>query len=129
MDTNFINFAIRNKIDLVRGMTECLYAHCTPCITGCVLAELEMLGERYRVALKIAKDPRFQRLPCTHKGHYADDCLVDRVTRHRCYLVATCDKDLRRRLRKVPGVPIMFIEKHKFSVERLPEATIGGAPR
>lgn len=29
---------------------------------------------------RIAKDPRFERLPCAHKGTYADDCLVDRVT-------------------------------------------------
>ena len=29
---------------------------------------------------RIAKDPRFQRLACTHKGTYADDCIVDRVT-------------------------------------------------
>lgn len=27
----------------------------------------------------IAKDPRFERLPCTHSGTYADDCLVERV--------------------------------------------------
>jgi hypothetical protein len=29
---------------------------------------------------RIAKDPRFERLICTHKGTYADDCIVDRVT-------------------------------------------------
>jgi len=29
---------------------------------------------------RIAKDPRFERLPCMHKGTYADDCLVQRVT-------------------------------------------------
>lgn len=29
---------------------------------------------------RIAKDPRFERLPCSHKGTYADDCLVQRVT-------------------------------------------------
>lgn len=29
---------------------------------------------------RIAKDPRFERLPCTHKGTYADDCIVERVT-------------------------------------------------
>ena len=68
------------------------------------MAELEKLGQKYRVALRylfafkiskgcirfflinwckfgrIAKDPRFERLPCVHKGTYADDCLVDRVT-------------------------------------------------
>lgn len=25
-----------------------------------------------------------------------------------------------------PGVPIMYITQHKYSIERLPEATIGG---
>ncbi|XP_008233028.1 PREDICTED: rRNA-processing protein FCF1 homolog [Prunus mume] len=102
---------------------------CTPCITDCVKAELEKLGQKYRVALRIAKDPRFERLHCTHKGTYADDCLVERVTQHKCYIVATCDRDLKRRIRKIPGVPIMYITQHKYSIERLPEATIGGAPR
>ena len=43
------------QIDLVKGMMDCLYAECKPCITDCVIAELEKLGQRYRVALKIAK--------------------------------------------------------------------------
>ena len=42
------------QIDLVKGMMDCLYADCTPCITDCVMAELEKLGQKYRVALKIA---------------------------------------------------------------------------
>lgn len=82
---------------------------------------------------RIAKDPRFERLPCIHKGTYADDCLVNRVTQvmlpsylvswfvvygsipfvclrdvlvlvyiqHKCFIVATCDRDLKRRIRKV----------------------------
>ncbi|KAI5345739.1 hypothetical protein L3X38_013616 [Prunus dulcis] len=129
VDTNFINFSIQNKLDLEKAMMDCLYAKCTPCITDCVMAELEKLGQKYRVALRIAKDPRFERLPCTHKGTYADDCLVERVTQHKCYIVATCDRDLKRRIRKIPGVPIMYITQHKYSIERLPEATIGGAPR
>ncbi len=47
------------------------------------------------------QDPRFERVPCSHKGTYADDCLCERVKAHRCYIVATCDRDLRRRIRKV----------------------------
>ncbi|KAG1335134.1 rRNA-processing protein FCF1-like protein [Cocos nucifera] len=88
-------------LDLEKGMMDCLYAKCTPCITDCVMAELEKLGQKYRVALRIAKDPRFERLPCTHKGTYADDCIVERVTQHKCYIVATCDRDLKRRIRKL----------------------------
>jgi len=127
LDTNFINFAIKNKLDVMQSMMDCLYAKCTPYITDCVMGELEKLGAKYRIALKIVKDPRFERLPCFHKGTYADDCLVQRVTQHKCYIVATCDKDLKRRIRKIPGVPIMFIAQHKFSIERMPDAY--GAPR
>ena len=51
------------------------------------------------------------------------------MTQHKCYIVATQDKDLKRRIRKIPGVPIMFVTQHKYSIERMPEATVGGAPR
>lgn len=130
------------------------------------MAELEKLGQKYKVALRIIKDPRFERLPCMHQGTYADDCLVQRVTQvswifflknysshgtvaafctpvlkslekvllfyscpitclklkiilkcffqHKCYIVATCDKDLKRRIRKIPGVPIMYISQHRY---------------
>ncbi|KAL6290396.1 hypothetical protein ACE6H2_007906 [Prunus campanulata] len=63
--------------------------------------------DRVLIGSLIAKDPRFERLPCTHKGTYADDRLVERVT-------------------QIPGVPIKYITQHKYSIERLPEATIGG---
>lgn len=122
LDTNFINFAVKNKLEIVRASMDCLLAKCIPSITDCVMAELEKLGPKYRVALRIAKDPRFERIACGHSGTYADDCLVNRVTEHRCYIVATCDKDLKRRLRKIPGVPIMFIAQHKFAIERMAEA-------
>ena len=82
---------------------------------------------QYRVALRIAKDPRIERLICSHKGTYADDCLVQRVQEHKCYIVATNDKDLRRRIRKIPGVPIMFVQQKRYSIERMPDAF--GAPR
>jgi len=79
------------------------------------------------VALKIAKDPRFARLKCTHKGTYADDCIVRRVQQNKCFIVATCDRDLKRRIRKIAGVPIMYITNRKYSIERMPEAY--GAPK
>ena len=73
-------------------LQDCLYAKCIPYVTDCVMGELEKLGSKYKLALRIVKDPRFERLPCMHKGTYADDCLVQRVTQHKCYIVATCDK-------------------------------------
>lgn len=77
VDTNFINFSIKNKLEVVSAMMDCLLAKCTPwsfrscvlcihklltwmlyplvgvpCITDCVMAELEKLGHKYRVALR-----------------------------------------------------------------------------
>jgi len=127
VDTNFINFSIKNKLEMYKSMMDCLLAKCIPCITDCVMAELEKLGSKYRLALRLAKDPRIERLPCTHSGTYADDCLVQRCQQHRCFIVATCDKDLKRRIRKIPGVPIMYINSRKYSIERMPEAF--GAPK
>ena len=56
---------------------------------------------------------------------YADDDLVERVTAHRIYIVATCDKDLKRRIRKIAGVPLISIKERKYQVERMPEGQFG----
>ena len=127
VDTNFINFSIKNKLEIYKSMMDCLLAKCIPCITDCVMAELEKLGSKYRLALRLAKDERFERIHCSHKGTYADDCLLQRCLQHRCYIVATMDKDLKRKIRKIPGVPIMYITSRKYSIERMPEAF--GAPK
>ena len=91
-----------------------------PCVPDCVIAELEKLGPKFRIALRLAKDPRFRRIPTD--SDYADDAIVKLVTDHRCYCVATADKALQRRIRKIPGVPILTIVRRRITVERLPEA-------
>ncbi|KAG4303741.1 hypothetical protein PORY_002856 [Pneumocystis oryctolagi] len=105
--------------DIVKGMMECLYAKCIPYITDCVMAELEKLGNKFRIALRIARDPCFERLPCSHSGTYADNCIISRIMQNRCYIVATNDKNLKVLIRKIPGVPIMYVGNHKLKVERL----------
>ena len=86
------------------------------------MAELEKLGPKYRIALQIARDERWERYTCDHKGTYADDCLVSMVMKHKIYILATNDRDLKRRIRKIPGVPIMSVARGKYVIERLPDA-------
>uniref|UniRef100_A0A2I2ZFL1 PIN domain-containing protein n=1 Tax=Gorilla gorilla gorilla TaxID=9595 RepID=A0A2I2ZFL1_GORGO len=112
VDTNFINFSIKAKLDLVQSMMGCLHVKCIPCITDCVMVEIEKLGQKYRVALRIAKDPRFEQLPCTHTGTYAHDCLVQRVTQPKS--TTPGDRDLKRRIHKIPGIPIII-----YNIQRL----------
>ncbi|CAG2166171.1 unnamed protein product [Oppiella nova] len=120
-DTNFINFSIKNKLDINQAMTDCLLSKCIPLVTDCVVAELQKLGAKYRLALRIVKE-QMERLPCSHSGTYADDCLVHRVTQHKCYIIATADRALKRRIRRIPGIPVMYIKDRQFFVERMPDA-------
>lgn len=123
LDTNFINFSIKKKLDIKDEMTKCLSAGVRLLVTDCVVAELEKLGRIYVVALRMVKEI-CERLTCDHRGTYADDCIVRRVGVHRCYIVATCDTELKQRIRKVPGVPIVYVMGYKYDVEKLPKAVI-----
>ena len=124
MDTNFINFSIKNKIDLVRGMMDCLYAQCVR--RHRLRHGRARLGQKYRVALRVAKDPRFVRLPCAPRD--VRGCCITEGSGSTSATSATCDTDLKRRIRKIPGVPIMYLQQHRYTVERMPEAVVGGAP-
>ena len=115
VDTNFINFSIRNKLEIFLhdGLPRQMYTMHHRLCHG----RARKPGQKYRVALRLAKDPRFQRLPCTHKGTYADDCIFHRAQQHRCYIVATCDTDLRKRIRQISGVPIMYIQPENIPLK------------
>ena len=126
-DTNFFYYARRAKKDIFTEMTRILLAKCYLYVTDCIVGEAEKMGRKYKSMLRSMKDPRIKRLKCQHRGIYADDCICRRVTQHRIFLVATCDRDLKKRIRKIPGVPIVYIQAFRFTVERLPEAY--GAPR
>lgn len=56
---------------------------CLPLLLMTVLLNCDLYG-------RIVRDPRFERLPCLHKGTYADDCLVERVTAVREYFSFSC---------------------------------------
>ncbi|OHS97212.1 rRNA-processing protein FCF1 like protein [Tritrichomonas foetus] len=128
VDTNMLWQTVADKIDMIDAMQVCLVAKVIPCVTSCIVAELEKLGRKYHLALKLTKDPRVRLIKCGCRGNYADDCIVNTVEQNRVYIVATNDKDLKRRIRKVPGVPIMYLHNNKFTVERLPDSDYG-APR
>ena len=43
LDTNFVNFAIKNKLDIIQSMMDCLYAKCQLISALCVYFAAEML--------------------------------------------------------------------------------------
>lgn len=77
---NVSNIFQENFVTTIAWSIEIFLLSGIPYITDCVIGELEKLGSKYRIALRIVKDPRFERIQCMHSGTYADDCLVERVT-------------------------------------------------
>lgn len=119
LDTNFINDCIRKKLNMVHILIDCLEANVQLFITECVYAELEKLGRVYRLALNMIKKTEHTVLKCQHKGTYADDCILKRISEFKCYIVATSDTNLRQRIKKHQGVPIVFFRGYKLHTERL----------
>ena len=44
VDTNFINFSIKNKLDIVKSMMDCLYAKCKLCFLLHAVGEVSKTG-------------------------------------------------------------------------------------
>jgi len=124
LDTNFINDSIRKKMDLEHSLMECLEGEVNLLVPECVFAELEKLGRVYRLALNMIKGMKVETLKCTHKGTYADDCILNRVKEFNCYIVATTDKNLRQRIKKVPLVPVVYVRGHRCETERFSGKTL-----
>ena len=61
LDTNFINFSIKNKLDIFKALMDCLLAKTVPYITECVMGELEKFGQKYRLALRFLINKNSQR--------------------------------------------------------------------
>jgi len=120
IDTNFAYFALKNKIDLFDGISKCLNSEFIICVTECILFELEKLGTRFRLALKLLRQEKIIKLGCLHLSSivYADDCILNFIKNKNFFIVATCDKDLMRRVSKISETPVISIRKKKVNLIR-----------
>ncbi|ADM11506.1 uncharacterized protein Eint_050570 [Encephalitozoon intestinalis ATCC 50506] len=124
LDTNFINDCVRKKYNIREQLMKTVNASIKICVPECVVGELEKLGRPFRVALALIRGDDVQRLECDHKGTYADDCIFNRVSAHRCYIVATSDTALRQRIKTIPGVPLITYRGQRCFIERFVPAAL-----
>lgn len=119
VDGTFCQAALQNKINIKEQLPKYLDAEIQLLTTECVLNELESLGGALYGALVIAK--RFKTRKCGHREHVsATECVSHLVgeENEKRYFVATQDKQLRNRLRKIPGVPLLYINYNCIVMEK-----------
>ncbi|TPX67536.1 hypothetical protein SpCBS45565_g03684 [Spizellomyces sp. 'palustris'] len=126
VDGNFIAVALHMRTDVRDALPKVLTGTAKPMTTSCVQAELRALGSDFTGASLNAK--RFERRRCahTHSPVPAAECIrqiIGESNQHN-YCVATQDQALRSDLRKIPGTPLIYINKSVVILEPPSTATM-----
>lgn len=111
LDGTFCQAALKNKIQIKEQMPKYLMGEVQLCTTNCVLKELESLGKELYGAKIILQ--RFQIRNCSHFKNPvpASQCLLSMLDANNPhhYFIASQDHELSATVKKVPGVPLLYI--------------------
>lgn len=126
VDAELVLTCQRASFDLVKGLNRTIQAECKPMITQCCMQALYATDNQD--AISIAK--RFERRRCNHQPTLPEEparCIESVVNvgghnKHR-YVVASQDYNLRKNMRKVPGVPLVFMNRSVMVMEPLSQAS------
>ncbi|CAR27057.1 hypothetical protein ZYGR_0I03300 [Zygosaccharomyces rouxii] len=126
IDDQLVSDCQKSHYDLVGGLKRTLQAEVKPMITQCCMQALYFT--KNQDAIELGKS--FERRRCNHPPKEAKpphECIqsvvnVNGSNKHR-YVVASQDVTLRRKLRKVPGVPLIHMSRSVMVMEPLSEAS------
>ncbi|TFY79374.1 hypothetical protein EWM64_g4639 [Hericium alpestre] len=125
VDSEMCKTAITQKLDFVKQLGIVLQGTVKPMITQCCIHELYLQGKVQQPAVDLAKI--FERRKCNHREAIpGDECLTSVIgdtNKHR-YVVATQSQPLRSKLRSIPGVPILHINRSVMILEPPSDVTL-----
>ncbi|KAJ3990540.1 Fcf1-domain-containing protein [Lentinula detonsa] len=124
VDSELCKASVDHKIELVKQLGTVLQGEVKPMITQCCIHEL-YLQRGQQPAVDLAKT--FERRKCNHREPIpGDECLASVVgdsNKHR-YVIATQSTPLRTKLRLIPAVPIVHINRSVMILEPPSDTTI-----
>ncbi|KAF5096139.1 hypothetical protein D0Z00_002884 [Geotrichum galactomycetum] len=131
VDDEIVLESSRIKLNLAGALERTIQAPVKPMITQCCMEAL--YRSKNEDAISLAK--RFERRRCGHRDATQEDkgakkphdCLWDVVVvegqnKHR-YVVATQKDKLRQRLRRVPAVPLLYVNRSVMIMEPMSSVT------
>ncbi|XP_027501546.1 rRNA-processing protein UTP23 homolog [Corapipo altera] len=120
LDGTFCQAALRNKIQIREQLPGYLGGAAQLCTTRCVIKELESLGKALYGAKLIAQ--RFQVRNCSHHKDpvSGSTCLLSMIVdgNPHHFFIATQDQDLSNKVKKKPGVPLLFIIQNTMVLDK-----------
>lgn len=134
LDGNFIAMCIQMKVDVQERVPKYLQVKPHECefyVPRAALEELKMLGETTKEAYDLAKS--FKVAEAYDQDDSSDDKSVD-VSKQiqsiigekneRKFVVCTQEVELRKALRLVPGVPLIYLNRSVLVFEEISRATL-----
>lgn len=124
VDNELVTTCDQATFDIAKGFTRTIQAENKPMITQCCMQAL--YDTKNQRAIELAKT--FERRKCNHREAIdPHDCIesivnIDGVNKHR-YIVATQNHPLRKKLRKIAGVPLIFMNRSVMVMEPMSDAT------
>ncbi|XP_039011834.1 rRNA-processing protein UTP23 homolog [Hibiscus syriacus] len=119
-DGTFVHHLLHNDLTPAdKALSNCLSAPVKLFTTSCVLAELIKLGAAQSGSCQAARKLAVAR--CDHeKKVSADACIEEVIGENNLehFFVATQDADLRKKLQKVPNVPLIFGLRNALFLEQ-----------
>ncbi|XP_040835402.1 rRNA-processing protein UTP23 homolog [Ochotona curzoniae] len=127
LDGTFCQAALRGRIQLREQLPRYLMGETQLCTTRCVLKELETLGKDLYGAKLIAQKCQVRNCPHFRSAVSGSECLLAMVgdgNAHH-YFVATQDQNLSVKVKKQPGIPLLFIIQNTIVLDKPSARTIG----
>ncbi|KAA6415389.1 MAG: rRNA-processing UTP23 [Lasallia pustulata] len=137
VDAQMIQDTNRFSMDLVAGLERTLHGKVKPMITQCSIRHLYTLSEvppRQKEAL-ITVAKTFERRRCNHHTLEVPfstlECLrsvvdpKDSQRNKNRYVIASQEDDVRRKLREIPGVPLVYVKRSVMVMEPMAEGSVG----
>ncbi|KAL1870520.1 hypothetical protein VTK73DRAFT_2628 [Phialemonium thermophilum] len=136
VDADMVKDTTRFKMDLVASLERTLHGKVKPLITQCSIRHLykQNTDPTVAAAIEVAKTVCERRRCGHHPDQYPEplstlDCLTSIVdpsgngtNKHR-YCVASQDLEVRRRMRRVRGVPLIYVSRSVMIMEPLSSVT------
>ncbi|KTG40221.1 hypothetical protein cypCar_00001538 [Cyprinus carpio] len=126
IDGTFSQAALKNKIQIKEQLPKYLMGEVQLCTTNCALKELETLAKDLYGAKLILQ--KFQIRKCKHMKDPvpASECLLSMLgeTNPHHYFIATQDQQLTKALKKIPGVPLLYIILNTMVLDKPSERTL-----
>ncbi|KAH7417208.1 Fcf1-domain-containing protein [Cadophora sp. MPI-SDFR-AT-0126] len=135
LDAQMIRDADKFKMDLVGGLERTLHGEVKPMITQCSMRHLYAAASEPGVSYLIDKAKTYERRRCGHRPEdypeplSTQECLASVVdpkgskTNKNRYVVASQELEVRKHMRSILGVPLVYINRSVMIMEPMAEAS------